>query len=335
MDISVKASTLAFALFTAALSTAALSASAFETNTQSNQISLSSPEQIEHYLSGFEGDAEIRTRASIIKQLSNSSLSGSNRSSLEEWLTQQLSSQAQISQANPDHPNQLITLVSVANAAKATLYQWKTDDLARQYHATILQNQWQWQTYLSSENPYNSTALTKVLKLLTKEQVNQLQLSVFDQQVASALTNRDLLSLIQSSPNSRLSQQLLINSADEFSYQHIQQLPSLYDEQAAATLLTQSKKDAALDSQSLMLLSQNYSHLSNAQDYLIQQLRQTKNKAIAWYAAAAISQSGSEQLQQRVKNISSSKNNAAINFAQSKLAESKQVQSTNSINQFN
>ena len=125
------------------------------------------------------------------------------------------------------------------------------------------------------------------------------------------MSNKDLFALINRFPSKILSEQLLNNSVDEFSYQHIQLLPKLYQAQDAIHLLKFANTQEKLTSQALMTMAKEYGEQQEAQTFLLHQLKQPK---VAWFAAAAITQSTSEQLHQKVMQMK--KTNAAVDYAQ-------------------
>jgi len=127
------------------------------------------------------------------------------------------------------------------------------------------------------------------------------------------MTNKDLLALINRYPNALLSEQLLTNTVDEFSYQHIQLLPSIYQDEDVIHLLKTANSQEKLTSQALMTMAKEYGEEQEAQAFLIHQLKQPN---VAWFAAAAIAQSTSKQLHQKVMQMK--KSTAAVAYAQQK-----------------
>jgi len=272
------------------------------------------PEKMELLLANLSGEKEVLARAKLIKELANSLPSNSQR----DWVIKQESHQGKIVRANPDHPNQQMTVVSVAMSAKATLLHWDIANLSQVYTGQIHTNSWQWASYIDSSHVHKSQALAVMLKGISDESTHLLQEELLINKneylsLVQRMTNKDLLALINRYPNALLSEQLLTNTVDEFSYQHIQLLPSIYQDEDAIHLLKTANSQEKLTSQALMTMAKEYGEEQEAQAFLIHQLKQPN---VAWFAAAAIAQSTSKQLHQKVMQMK--KSTAAVAYAQQK-----------------
>lgn len=287
---------------------------------------LANTQQIEQYLQSFDGEQAIIERAKVIKSLA----ARLQTDPLTLWLNEQLVNDDKITQANPDHLNQVMTLVSVANSAKATLLHWRVAALTNEYLSQFTENRWLWTEFVESSDDVKSMALARLITELSSEQLVQLQQSASLSQARAQITNRDLYTLVKALPNSMLSEQLIENKTDEFSYQHLALLPSLYSEQQAMQLLILSAENEKLASQSIMMMSKQYGDMPQAQEYLISALTQNKDISFAWHVAAAVSQTHSDSLRRKVQAIDSkspSKKTSAVKFAQTKLVQSQTMES--------
>jgi len=281
------------------------------------------PEEMESYLAKFSGEQEVLARTKLIKELANSLPRNNQRG----WVIEQLNHQGRIVRANPDHPNQQMTVASVAMSAKATLLYWDITRLSQIYITQVQDNSWLWATYIESEHVNKSAALTVMLRIISDERINLLQQELLSDKAApssfiNVMTNKDLFSLVKRFPSKSLSEQLLTNEVDEFSYQHIQLLPNLYQDENAIHLLKLANVQEKLTSQALMTMAKEYSEQQEAQAFLLHQLEQPK---VAWFAAAAIAQSTNEQLHQKVMLMK--KTSAAVDYAQQRklvLSEDKE-----------
>lgn len=272
----------------------------------------STPEEMELYLADFSGEKEVFARAKLIKELANSLPIDNQR----VWVIEQLSHQGRVVRANPDHPNQQMTVASVAMSAKATLLHWEVARLSQVYSAQVHANSWLWRAYIDSNDVNKSQALAAMLAGISDENAYLLEQALLSDKTDSLslvnlMSNKDLFTLIKRLPVEILSEQLLTNSVDEFSYQHIQLLPNLYRDDDAIHLLKLANTQEKLTSQALMTMAKKYSEQEEAQDFLIHQLKQPK---VAWLAAAAIAQSTSEQLHQKVMKMK--KTTSAVDYAQ-------------------
>jgi hypothetical protein len=270
------------------------------------------PEEMESYLAKFTGEQAVLARAKLIKELANLIPNDKQR----DWVIEQQKHQGSIIRINPDHPNQKMTVASVGMSAKATLLHWNIARLAEVYTAQVQDNSWQWAAYLKDQHINKSSALTVMLKGISDEKVYLLQQELLSNysapsSLASLINNKDLLALIKRFPSEILSEQLLTNSVNEFSYQHIQLIPKLYQDENAIHLLKQANIQEKLTSQALMTMAKKYSEQQEVQAFLLHQLTQPK---VAWFAAAAITQSTSEQLHRKVMQMK--KTNAAVDYAQ-------------------
>jgi hypothetical protein len=269
---------------------------------------------MESYLAEFTGEKEILARVKLIRELANSLPSNDQRG----WVIEQQNHHGKIVQANPDHPNQQMTVASVAMSAKATLLHWDIIRLSKIYINQVHTNNWQWTTYIDSNYVIKSQALVVMLEAISNEKAYFLQQELLSSKaelssLAKLMGNKDLLALINELPSVVLSEQLLTNPVDEFSYQHVHLLPKTYQDGDAIHLLKFANSQEKLTSQALITMAKEYSEQQEAQDFLIHQLNQPK---VAWFAAAAIAQSTSEQLHQKVLRMK--KINAAVDYAQQK-----------------
>jgi hypothetical protein len=274
--------------------------------------SSNTPEELEVYLAKFTGEKEVLARAKLIKELANSLPSSSQFA----WVIEQQSHQGKVVRANPDHPNQQMTVANVAMSAKATLLHWEITRLSQIYIDQVHTNSWQWAAYIDSNHTNKSQGLAVMLGVISDEKAGFLQQELVENKsepspLIKLLSNKDLLALVSKLPTVILSEQLLTNPVDEFSYQHIHLLPQTYQYADAIHLLKLANVQEKLTSQALMTIAREYSDRHEAQAFLIHQLNQPK---VAWFAAAAIAQSTSDQLRQKILKID--KSTAAIDYAQ-------------------
>jgi len=272
------------------------------------------PEEIELYLTKFSGEEEVLERTKLIKGLANFLPSTNQRS----WVVEQKNHQGQVVRINPDHPNQQMIVASVAMSAKATLLHWDITRLSQIYTGQVNDNSWEWAAYIDSKDVNKSQALAFMLHVLSDEKANFLQQELVSNKSAASslvnfMSNKDLFTLIKRLSSKILSEQLLTNSVDEFSYQHIHLLPNIYQDDDAIYLLKSANTQEKLTSQALMTMAKEYSEHEEAQDFLLHQLKQPN---VAWFAAAAIAQSTSDQLHQKVMKMK--KITAAVDYVQQK-----------------
>ncbi|NMP31730.1 hypothetical protein HII17_09160 [Thalassotalea sp. M1531] len=274
---------------------------------------INDPVQLDHQIKLLPQQQQVMIRAKALKLLANKTPTKQQ----QVWVEQQLNSKLVLTGTNPDHPEQVMTLVNIASLAKATRFQWQIRQHSSLQITKILANQWQWQDF-EQHNKLAQQAFSYTLSQLSESGIEQLQQSVFNQQFLSQLTNRTLAGLILAKPSLQMSKQLFGNKTDEFSYQQLGQVQDLYASEQAVELLTLASTNEKLLSMSLMRLSRTYASEEKARSVLLTYL---KNKESAWLAASAISQSNNIELKRLVRQLNEKSENKAAAFAYQQLQE--------------
>lgn len=276
---------------------------------------LSDIESLENILSELNEAAAATSRSRALKMLSELAPNEQQRN----WVSKQTLSSQKIEIVNPDHPEQLITTVNVANAAKTTQFIWQVNQLADQYLIEISANNWQWALFNQTDKA-SVIAFDKTMTNLSLAQITQLQQSLTSQAFLTKATNRTLATLLSAKANAQLTTQLFENKADEYSYQQLAKVSASYNQKQAVSLLAVAAKNQHLLSMSLLELSTQHADTSEARKELIKHLKSKQN---AWLAAAAISQTHSDALKQQVKQLQVESKTKAVVFANKALEEAK------------
>ncbi|MFD2167590.1 hypothetical protein ACFSJY_15170 [Thalassotalea euphylliae] len=272
------------------------------------------PVQLEAKLKALEFDDQVNQRAAVLKLLAGLTPSDQQR----QWVELQQQSDLKLFAGNPDHPEQVMVTVNIGGLASAVEQQWQINQLADVYKDKLLSNQWQWHEY--KDDKYGQQALSQLLSSLNASSLSSLQSSLVAQDYVGKVTNRTLLLLLSKQENLVLANQLLVNPKDEFSYQFVQSIPALFNEDDAVTLLAKSSNVAELASMSLLSLTKRYANNDIAQKTLLLALQNPKS---AFMAASAMRTINNDTLKSKIHALAS-KNNAAAKFAVSGWQEAEQ-----------
>ena len=227
------------------------------------------------------------------------------------WVTKLTNSAATLHIANQDHPEQLLEIINIARQAKNTQFSWQVNQKANIISSKWLRQDWHWQPLLSAPSEVEYQAIDKATAKVDGLTINWLQQQLISQGLASA-SNRLLVLLIKHKSNTKLLTQLWRNPSDEYSYQLLQQLNTLFPAEQVITQLMQASNNKELLSQSLMLLAKNFQHHDKAQQFLIKKLQQADS---AWHAATALSQTSNHYLQKTLTTLAISSDSKAVKFA--------------------
>lgn len=177
------------------------------------------------------------------------------------WVNSLLKSDQIITIANPDHPNQQLTVVNISQQAKATLKQWEILAQAQEINGLWFQGNLNWQTLQDRDH----RAVHNWLNSISLEQLMQVAQSIEkDEKLSTDNAIVSILAMRSKSPD--LLSQLWRLTADQYSYQALQKIPDLLDEERAVAQLGIASENPALFSQALMLMVQRFPqhHLTQA-----------------------------------------------------------------------
>ncbi|MEW6981082.1 hypothetical protein AAD001_00365 [Colwelliaceae bacterium 6471] len=239
-------------------------------------------------------------------------------SAQRNWVTEQLNSTQTLQMRNPDHPNQLIDVIDISQQAASTLKQWTIADKATTFFDQWMAQNWSWQQFNQHPDNTDFLALENALAQADKLSIDWLFTKLIDEQQLPRSSNRLLFLLFKKLPSSILAEQLWRNETDQFSYQTLQTINTIFDTERAIEQLSYAMNNKHLLSQALLLLAKHYPTDEVAHGLLLNKLQQPNS---SWLAAAAISGIKQEAFIDKVKNLAQYSNAPAIQYAHDQLMQ--------------
>ncbi len=294
---------------------------------------LNVPTHLEQKLQSLPtAEQTIMARAKAIKLMAETDPSNEQLA----WMKTQVLSEKSLSIANIDHPQQFITIANIAQQAKSTQKIWQIKSQSKAMEQQWQAHNWLWSDFfttsttaekankkqqyaslsLALQQTTNSTALWLTEQILLEE-----NLTKASNQLLALLINRQVLShnnITQSENIERLSTQLWLRAADEFSYQQLQKTSKTLPKESAIAQLILANNNPELSSQAIIQLVKNHQGNEQVQSYLIKQLH---NKEKQWHVAAAMAFADQNTLITQVNNLAQHSTSPALTFALSQMAK--------------
>ena len=261
--------------------------SIFKFEVQEKQVSLAlsamtgaeSVADLESSLSQFQDEKRIIALERILNLLSQSQTPTDEH---RTWVQQYVNHPGVIYTRYPEHPEQKVTFINIANSAKRTLALWDIAEHQRLFAADWQSRSWQWPTELAIDE---KQALINWVSTLQNAELEVL-VEDFLLNASSALKtdNSILYALAKHSGSPAMYQLLWQQPADQYSYKALSELSTSLSEMGSVKQLISASSKPELSSQALLSLARSYSHTKQAQDFLTKALEKEK---LAWHAASA------------------------------------------------
>ena len=203
------------------------------------------------------------------------------------WLENQLASKESLTIANPEHPNQHLVIIDIARQAKATLMHWQINQQVEQLQLIWDSSQWDWGKVLSAQNRISRRALKQWLQNINEQQAQQVAEHYLGSAKDIPQANNELLAnLAVEAKSVELLALLWQQPADEYSYQALSKLSSLFDDYQVVEQLALAVNNKDIQSQALFAMASRYSSNNKAQEVLSLALDEPDLK---WRVAAVLS----------------------------------------------
>ncbi|MFT5674389.1 MAG: hypothetical protein ACI808_000308 [Paraglaciecola sp.] len=240
--------------------------------------------QLDKHLKGLSPSQTIWLKHQWLRKLSVLTQPSTEQ---QLWLENQLASKESLTVANPDHPNQQLVIIDIARQAKATLMHWQINLHVEQLQLLWDSSHWEWGKVLSAQDRISRRALKQWLQNINEQQAQQ----VAEHYLVSAKdilqTNNELLAnLAVEAKSVELLALLWQRPADEYSYQALSKLSSLFDDYQVVEQLALAVNNKDIQSQALFALASRYSSNNKAQEVLSLALDEPDLK---WRAVAVLS----------------------------------------------
>lgn len=184
-----------------------------------------------------------------------------------------------------DHPNSVVSLIDLQAQSKSVL---RLIDINRQER--LFAKRWSarsidWSIWLQSEsNEYHG--FTHWLKKQSADELVDIANVLRQQNLISELpNNKPLMIILNRVASIDIAQALLERKTDPFTYQFIQQLPSMPLQHDAVELLEQAIKKTELSSLSIVVLAKHFDMHQSAQTILLEAL---DNEVHQWHVMVAL-----------------------------------------------
>lgn len=184
-----------------------------------------------------------------------------------------------------DHPNSMVSLIDLQAQSKSVLRLINIKQQAHLFAKAWVQNSIDWTMWLQAEsNEYHG--FINWLKKQSANELAELAALLRQQQLVSKLPdNQPLLIILNHIAAVDIAQALLERETDSFTYQFIQQLPSMPLQHDGVQLLEKAIKKPELSSLSIIVLAKHYDAQKSAQTILLEAL---DNEAHQWHVMVAL-----------------------------------------------
>lgn len=252
-------------------------------------LKLNSKPAIDAYLSSFpEAQKHYIIHLSLLELSQQEYLNNLH----ENWVTLLISSTKRIKVTYADHPNKAITVVDIANNAKAVLTILKRKEQADEIRKLWEQGQLVWRDYFQTED-YRAL----LLWLKNNEKTDALATHFLEETRNDMLPDNQILTVLIANATSEYVQRNLLSRlwaspVDEFTYQQLHLLPTLMkdDPNFVILQLLEASRRSKLTSQAYMTIARHYPKNVLSQQAIETALSSQSPKDVKWQAAMALTQ---------------------------------------------
>jgi hypothetical protein len=267
-------------------------------------VLLESSTELNKRLSKFEQVPSILLKQKWLQKLAQLNLPSQTQ---RLWVDKLSLVDERLSTANPDHPEQQLTLVNIAQQAKSTQRHWLINQHAAQLNKLWETSKWSWQKLSSGiDSSLANKAFRKWVNKLNRNTAKQVAKSYLDAIEQGMEPNNEFLSLLAERGTSIDSYILLWQQkSDEHSHRALRNLPILLEEHQVVVQLILASNNTALSSQAFFAMASKYSDNREVQKALLSALSDSQAK---WQVAGVVGKI---------------KDQAFINVVESRLSQQK------------
>ena len=269
--------------------------------------------ELEGYLSEYQGDELVIALEQVLNLLAQSRAGEQERRS---WVQQFVDDSRGVYTRYPEHPEQKIAFINIANSAKRTLALWDIAEHQQKIATNWQQRSWVWPSEMASDE---RQALINWFSTLDQVDLQNLAADFLLNASPELKTDNGILyALARHSGSTEVYALLWQQSADQYSYKALAELGASLDEENSVAQLKLATAKPELASQALLSLARSFSHNKQAQDALIKALEKDK---LAWHAASAYKFIKSSDFKQEMKKRLTNREDKVSRFASKNLNE--------------